>query len=552
MKLNEILRFITIQKTFIRYGLDEIVCSANTSPWIKILFYTFPWNWLKRNHQPRGERLRLMLEQLGPIFIKFGQVLSTRHDLLPADILLELSKLQDKVPPFPGKDAKRIIESALGKKIEALFTEFDEQCLASASIAQVHAAKLKEDGREIIIKVVRPEIEKIIRRDIGLMYFFAEKLEHYTEHGKYLSLINVVAEFEKTLLAELDMMREAANASQLRRNFLDSDKLYIPEIFWDLTRKNVMSMERISGIPVDDIEALKAAGIDLKWLAKSGIEIFFTEVLRDSFFHADMHPGNIFVSRPNTEKAARIVLVDFGIMSSLSEFDQRYLAENFMAFLNRDYQRVAKLHLESGWVPADTRLDELEFAIRTVCEPLFDRSLQEISFGTLLLCLFQTAKKFNVEIIPQLLLLQKTLVNIEGLGRKLYPELDIWETARPMFEHWMKNRLGVRGLAKGLKENLPRWLDRLPGLPNKTLDIIERYHGSDPQVSISELDSIRAEIKRGHQKTTCTTIGSALIICAAVIFSLDGSSAVTIADLSLLTWALSGTGILLLIFSMAK
>ncbi|MCH9048381.1 MAG: ubiquinone biosynthesis regulatory protein kinase UbiB [Proteobacteria bacterium] len=553
MKLGEISRLITIQKTLIRYGLDEIVLASSGSRPVRILFYLFPWNWFGRKRGPRAERLRCALEDLGPIFIKLGQILSTRRDFLPEDISQEFSKLQDKVPPFPGKEARRIIEDAFDKKIDEIFLEFDETPLASASIAQVHAAKMK-DGREMIIKVVRPDVEEIIRRDLGLMYFLADKVERYTEDGRRLGPVNVIAEFEKTLLGELDLMREAANASQLRRNFADSDKLYVPEVCWDLTHKNVMVMERISGIAVNDIESLKAAGVDLKWLAEAGIEIFFTEVLRDSFFHADMHPGNIFVSRPEPGKPAKIMLVDFGIMSSLSEFDQRYLAENFMAFLDRDYQRVAELHVESGWVPAGTRIDEFEFAIRTVCEPLFDRSLTEISFGTMLLRLFQTARQFGMVIMPQLLLLQKTLVNIEGLGRQLYPELDIWKTARPLFEYWMHDRLGVRGLAKGLKENLPRWLDRLPDLPNKTIDIIERLRDGKIQVELKapELEKIRTEIRQSNKRSVLATIGSAFIICAAVIFGLDGYSPAMVGGVPYLTWLFGGVGLLLLLFSMSE
>ncbi|MCH8078215.1 MAG: ubiquinone biosynthesis regulatory protein kinase UbiB [Proteobacteria bacterium] len=553
MKLGEISRLITIQKTLIHYGLDEIVLASSGSRTVRILFYLFPWNWFGRKRGPRAERLRCALEDLGPIFIKLGQILSTRRDFLPEDIAQEFSKLQDKVPPFPGKEARRIIEDAFEKKIDEIFLEFDETPLASASIAQVHAAKMK-DGREMIIKVVRPDVEEIIRRDLGLMYFLADKVERYTEDGRRLGPVNVIAEFEKTLLGELDLMREAANASQLRRNFADSDKLYIPEVCWDLTHKNVMVMERISGIAVNDIESLKAAGVDLKWLAEAGIEIFFTEVLRDSFFHADMHPGNIFVSRPEPGKPAKIMLVDFGIMSSLSEFDQRYLAENFMAFLDRDYQRVAELHVESGWVPAGTRIDEFEFAIRTVCEPLFDRSLTEISFGTMLLRLFQTARQFGMVIMPQLLLLQKTLVNIEGLGRQLYPELDIWKTARPLFEYWMHDRLGVRGLAKGLKENLPRWLDRLPDLPNKAIDIIERLRDGKIQMELKapELEKIRTEIRQSNKRSVLATIGSAFIICAAVIFGLDGYSPAMVGGVPYLTWLFGGVGLLLLLFSMSE
>lgn len=553
MKLGEISRLISIQRILVRHGLDEIAFASNVSRTMRILFYIFPWNWFERKQASRGERIRCAMEELGPIFIKFGQILSTRRDFLPEDILQEISKLQDNVPPFPSQVARDIIEDAFGNKIEDIFLEFDDTPLASASIAQVHAATMK-NGRKMIVKVVRPDIEKVIRRDLGLMYFLAEKAERYTEDGRRFGPVNVIAEFEKTLLAELDLMREAANASQLRRNFADLDKLYVPEVDWKLTHKNVMVMERISGIPVNDIESLKAAGVDLKLLAKTGVEIFFTEVLRDSFFHADMHPGNIFVSPPEPGKPARIMVVDFGIMSSLSEFDQRYLAENFMAFLDRDYRRVAELHIGSGWIPAGTRVDEFEFAIRTVCEPLFDRSLSEISFGTLLLRLFQTARQFDMVILPQLLLLQKTLVNIEGLGRHLYPELDIWKTARPLFEHWMHTRLGVRGLAKGLKDNLPRWLDRLPDLPNKTIDIIERLRDGKIQMELkaTELEKIRAEIRQGNQRTVLATVGSAFIICATVIFGLDGFSPAMIAGAPYLTWLLGGMGVGVLVFSIGN
>jgi ubiquinone biosynthesis protein len=553
MKPGELKRLITIQKVLSQHGLDEIAFASGVSRATKILFYIFPWNWFGRKQGPRGERLRCALEELGPIFIKFGQLLSTRRDFLPEDISREFLKLQDNVPPFPSKEARRIIEDAFEGKIEDIFQEFNDTPLASASIAQVHAAKMK-DGREMIVKVVRPDIEEVIRRDLGLMYFLAKKAERYTEDGRRLGPVNVIAEFEKTLLAELDLMREAANASQLRRNFADSDMLYVPEVDWELTHKNVMVMERISGIPVNDFEELKAAGVDLKWLAEAGVEVFFTEVLRDSFFHADMHPGNIFVSRPQPGKPAKIMVVDFGIMSSLSEFDQRYLAENFLAFLDRDYRKVAELHVESGWVPAGTRVDEFEFAIRTVCEPLFDRPLREISFGTMLLRLFQTARQFDMVILPQLLLLQKTLVNIEGLGRQLYPELDIWNTARPLFEYWMHERLGVRGLAKGLKDNLPRWLDRLPDLPNKTIDIIERLRDGKIQVELkaSELEKIRKEIKRSNQRTVLATVGSAFVICAAVIFGLDGFSPAMIGGVPYLTWLFGGIGLGLLVFSLGE
>ena len=551
MAFGEILRLLTIQRIIIRYGLDEVAFAARIARPMHLILYLFPWNWFRKKRISRAVRLRRAFEDLGPIFIKLGQLLSTRRDFLPDDIVQEFAKLQDNVLPFPGEQARLIIEQAFHEKIGEIFDQFNEQPLASASIAQVHAATLK-DGRKIIVKVVRPNIEKIIKRDLGLMFFIAEKIEYYSEEARRLGAVNVVFEFKKTLMGELDMMREAANASQLRRNFSDSNMLYVPEVIWDLTCKNVMVMERVTGIPVSNVEQLKNAGIDLKWLAEAGVEVFFTEVLRDCFFHADMHPGNIFVLKATDDNAAKIIFVDFGIMSSLNNFDQRYLAENFMAFLNRDYQRIARLHVESGWVPSTTRVDEFEAAIRTVCEPLFDRSLHSIQFSTLLLRLFQTARQFDMEIMPQLLLLQKTLVNIEGIGRQLYPELDIWETARPLFEHWVQNRIGIRGLTKSLRQNLPRWLDRIPELPNKTIDIVEYLHAGKMKMELksSEFEKIRRELRQNSQRTILAIIGSSFIVSAAVIFGLDGFAPAMLAGMPYLTWLLGGLGTGLLLSSL--
>jgi 2-polyprenylphenol 6-hydroxylase len=549
---GELLRLLTIQRILIRHGLDEIIFATHLLRPLRFLFNLLPWNWFgKRNLEPRARRLRMALEDLGPVFVKLGQLLSTRRDMLPEDIADEFAKLQDSVPPFAGEEARRIIEKEFDKPINEIFLEFNEIPLASASVAQVHAATLK-DGRKMIVKVVRPGIEKIIKRDLGLMYFLARQAERYSADGRSLRPTNVVSELQKTLMNELDLLREAANASQLRRNFQDSNTLYVPQVDWSLTRERVMVMERISGIPVSDIAGLRAAEVDFKWLAESGVEIFFTQVFRDSFFHADMHPGNIFVKQSGPGQTPRIMLVDFGIMSSLSEFDQRYLAGNFLAFLDRDYQRVAELHVESGWVPQGTRVDEFEFAIRTVCEPLFDRALHEISFGALLLRLFQTARRFGMEILPQLLLLQKTLVNIEGVGRQLYPELDIWKTARPLMERWMSDRVGLRGLVKGAKENLPRWLDRLPELPNKTIDLIERMRDGRIQVrsKFEEIEHLRREIREGSQRTVLAIIGSALILSAAVIYGLDGYAPVMFGGAPWLTWVFGSIGLGLLVFSL--
>jgi len=548
---GQIVRLLYIQRVLIRYGLDEIVFSFNLFRRVRFLQYLLPWNWINRSRAPRAERLRRVLEELGPIYVKFGQLLSTRRDMLPDDVALEFTKLQDNVTPFPGEVAKKIIEVSLNKKIENVFQGFDEHPLASASIAQVHTATLK-DGREMIVKVVRPGIEKNIRRDLGLMHIIAGMAEGYSGQIQRLKPTDVVKEFERTLLDELDLMREAANASQLRRNFAGSDLLYVPQVEWQYTGRNVMVMERITGIPVGDIQALRNAGIDLKWLAESGVEIFFTQVFRDSYFHADMHPGNIFVKPGEGGTAPRIMVVDFGIMSSLSEFDKRYLADNFLAFLNKDYQKVAELHVQSGWVPAGTRVDEFEFAIRTVCEPLFDRPIGEISFGTLLLRLFQTARRFNMEIMPQLLLLQKTLVNIEGLGRDLYPELNIWNTARPLLERWMGERVGIRGLIRGARENIPYWLDRLPGFPTKVIDLVERL--SDGRLQFEwkqdELEKIRQELDENNRRNILAIIGATLLIGCFILMGL--STAPEVDNTGILAWVLGISGGIILFFSLHR
>jgi ubiquinone biosynthesis protein len=410
---------------------------------VRFLLYLAPWNWFRRYPDPPGVRIRRALEDLGPIFVKFGQILSTRKDLLPDDIASELTRLQDRVPPFPGALARQVVERAYGCPLEQVFQRFEETPLASASIAQVHTATLM-DGTDVVVKVVRPGIEKVIRRDVSLLLYIAELAERYWREGRRLRPCEVVAEFQKTLYDELDLLREAANASQLRRNFSTSMLLYVPEVYWPHCQRNVMVMERIYGTPIGNIEELRRQGVDFKQLAERGVEIFFTQVFRDNFFHADMHPGNIFVGADH-----RYIAVDFGIMGTLSPVDQHYLAENFLAFFHRDYRRVAELHVESEWVPAGTRVDEFEAAIRTVCEPIFERPLKDISFGHLLLRLFQTARRFNMEVQPQLVLLQKTLLNIEGLGRQLYPELDLWQTAKPFLERWMSEQVGPgRGAAR--------------------------------------------------------------------------------------------------------
>jgi ubiquinone biosynthesis protein len=460
--ISSTLRLLFIQITFLRWGLDEWIYQLPGLHFLRFLRYINPWYWRNR-HQPRGERLRLALISLGPIFVKFGQSLSTRRDFIPEDIADKLATLQDRVPPFPTDQACRIVEASLGKSIKDLFSCFQLQPLASASIAQVHSARLPNQN-EVIVKIIRPNIEKQIIRDIDLLYLIATWMECLSKQAARLKPKAVVAEFKRSLLDELDLMREAASAEQLRRNFLHSDLLYIPKVYWPYTRNNVLVMERIYGIPISDVPNLKKRGIDLKKLAQRGVEIFFTQVFRDCFFHADMHPGNIFVS-PTPIDPPKYLGVDFGIMGTLTPKDQRYLAENLLAFFKRDYRSVAQLHIESGWVPPQTRVDEFEAAIRTVCEPVFAKPLKEISFGQLILKLFQTASRFNMEIQPQLVLLQKTLFNIEGLGRQLYPDLDLWSTAHPFLEKWLRQQLGVRALLRKCIAYAPYWAEKLPEVP---------------------------------------------------------------------------------------
>lgn len=441
----------------IQFGLDEFATGNRPLRFIKglirIIFF------FRKFSQPRGERLRLALEKLGPIFVKFGQVLSTRRDLIPPDLADELALLQDQVEPFAYEQVSTILESSYDGAPQEVFQHIDTQPVASASVAQVHFGILV-GGREVAIKVLRPNIEKIIKRDLALLGFFAFVLERILPDGRRLKPREVVGEFEKHLRDELDLMREAANASQLRRNFLNSPLLVVPEIFWDYCRSNVMVMERMTGIPVGKIDRLQEKGIDLEKLAASGVEIFFTQVFRDGFFHADMHPGNILVGN-----GGRYVALDFGIMGTLSEIDKNYLAQNFLAFFRRDYRGVAQAHVDAGWVPKNTRIDEFESTIRAICEPIFDKPLKDISFGRLLLSLFQAARRFNVEIQPQLVMLQKTLLNVEGLGRQLDPNLDLWKTAKPYLENWMKDQIGLKGLIKNIKREAPFWASMLPRLP---------------------------------------------------------------------------------------
>lgn len=469
--IKQLLRLIHIQFILARNGLDNVIVSLHLFAPLRFIVYLNPWNWFRRTPMSRGEALRKTLEELGPIFIKFGQALSTRPDILPEDIAKELSKLQDKVPPFESEQALAIIEKAYGKPVSEVFAQFDPYALASASMAQVHAATLPS-GEDVVVKILRPNMRRIIEQDLRIMHTFARLADKYWPEGKRLKPKEIVTEFEHTLLDELDLQREAANATQLRRNFNQSPLLYIPEIYWDYSHADVLVMERIHGIPVTDIERLKDHNIDIKKLAEHGVAIFFTQVFRDCFFHADMHPGNIFVSYKNP-KNPQYICVDFGIIGTLNDSDKRYLADNLLAFFNRDYRRVAQLHIESGWVARDTRAEEFESAIRTVCEPIFEKPLKDISFAQVVLRLFQVARRFHMEVQPQLILLQKTLFAIEGLGRQLYPDLDLWATAKPFLEDWVREQIGPKAFFNQLKQNIPFFAEQLPSMPKLIFDVLQ-------------------------------------------------------------------------------
>lgn len=514
---RQLLRLIHINIVLAKHGLDEIIFATHLFRPFRFVLYFAPWTWFRRREVPRGVRIRQALEDLGPIFVKFGQMLSTRRDLLPGDIADELAKLQDQVPPFPGDRAGAIIEKSLGDSLQNLFVHFDATPLASASIAQVHAARLRNDY-EVVVKVLRPGVERQIRRDVEILYLVARLAERYWPDGRRLQPVAVVREYEKTILDELDLLREAANAAQLRRNFEKSDLLYVPDIHWPLSRRNVMVMERIGGIPISNIVRLREHGVNLKRLSERGVEIFFTQVFKHNFFHADMHPGNIFVDSRNPE-FPRYVAVDFGIVGTLSPSDQYYLAANFVAFFNRDYRKVAELHVESGWVPEGTRVDEFESAIRTVCEPIFNRPLKDISFGQLLLRLFQTARRFNMEVQPQLVLLQKTLLNIEGLGRELYPDLDLWQTAKPFLENWMAEQLGPRAALKKLRHDWPQISETLQELPQLALDVLRKARDGKlkSQWENPQLDALRKTLRANRRHAYAAAGGASLVITGGLL-----------------------------------
>ena len=519
--MGNLRRLVAINFALARFGLDEVILSLHFMRPLYLLGLINPFNWFRNNDLSQAERLRLCIEHLGPIFIKFGQMMSTRRDLFGDDITNELEKLLDRVPPFPRADACAIVEKQLGMPIEKAFRQFDETELASASIAQVYGAEL-HSGEAVIVKIVRPGIENEIRRDIEVLYLLARLADRYWHEADRVKPIAIVREFEATILNELDLMREAANASELKRNFEGSKDLYVPTVYWDYCRSRVMVTERIHGIPVSNIARLKEQGINFEALSRKGVEIFFTQVFEHNYFHADMHPGNIFVA-PEPTDDPQYIAVDFGIMGSLSTSDQRYLAENFVAFFNRDYRRVAELHIASGWVDSDTRIEEFEAAIRAVCEPIFQRPLAEISFGMLLLRLFQTARSFNMEIQPQLLLLEKTFLHVEGIGRQLYPELNLWDTAKPFLERWLSEQLGAQALIKGLKRNLPYIAERLPDLPELAFKALDRLANDQLQVQLrsAQLDELRREIQLANRRSIRAVIGGSFVISASIILGLD-------------------------------
>jgi ubiquinone biosynthesis protein len=519
--LRQFARLLKISAILSRYRLDEFLEATHLYRPMRLLRVIAPWGRRGVADKPRGERLRLALQEMGPIYVKFGQIISTRRDLVATDIANELALLQDQVPPFPGAEARAIVERALKQPVGELFATFDLEPLASASIAQVHTATLP-DGREVVVKVVRPDIRAQIRRDIDLLMTVAALAEKYWEAGPRVRPTQFVREFETFVFDELDMTREAANASALRHNFEGSDDLYIPEIFWEYTKEAVLVMERIHGIPISDIDGLRAAGVDLEKLAKTGIRVFYTQVFRDNLFHADMHPGNIFVDASDPANPSFIAL-DFGIVASLTQKDLYYISENFLALFNRDYYRVAYLHWEAGWVPPDTRLEELEASVRAVGEPNFARSLNQISFGELMLRLFQVAYRFKLNIQPQLIMLQKTLLNIEGLGRDLYPELDVLATSKPELERILREKHGLDRAARDLRERLPGWLSKAPEMPGLLHDYLKQasegrlVHRIDPR----DLEQLRRQESDASRRSVQATSGGALFFSGALLTGLQ-------------------------------
>jgi len=542
------LRLLAIQRVLIRYGLDRLP-AATARLWLfNFLLLFHPGRWLNRSTRklPRGERIRRALEELGPVFVKHGQILSTRRDLLPDDIADELVRLQDRVPPFASPLARRVIESELGDLIDNLFVAFSDDALASASVAQVHAAQL-QSGERVIVKVLRPDIEHVIRRDLALMYAIAAMVEKYWIDGPRLRPREIVSEFERIIFDELDLVREAANGAQMRRNFEGSQELYIPRIHWEYTRSRVLVMERIEGIRVSEVAELHVRNVDMNLLAERAISIFFTQLFRDNFFHADMHPGNIFVDARNPD-SPRYIAVDFGIVGTLTREDRHYLAENFLAFFNRDYHRVAQLHVDSGWVPGGTRVEDFESAIRTVCEPIFEKPLAEISFGQVLLRLFQTARRFNMAVQPQLVLLQKTLLNVEGLGRQLYPELDLWKTAKPFMERWVGEQKSPLALLRRLGEQSPEWASALPQMPLLLHSVLKKQAEAETESATrqAQIDQLRAQLQINGRRNGRAILGAAFLLSAVLTYALDGYQPLVVAGAPIISWAMGGIGLLII------
>ncbi|SFX33512.1 ubiquinone biosynthesis regulatory protein kinase UbiB [Marinospirillum alkaliphilum] len=543
--MGRFYRALRITWVVVRYRLDTLIPQERL-PWLLVLLLRLnPMRLIPVGRYTRGERLRLTLEELGPIFIKFGQMLSTRRDLLPSDVADELKKLQDQVPPFPAELARKTIEHSLRMPVAEAFAEFGAEPLASASVAQVHTARL-HTGEEVVVKVIRPGIKQVIRKDIQLLYMLARLTLKLVPDAQRLHPVEVVADYEVSLMDELDLQKEAASTSQLKRNFQNSPLLYVPAIHWSFTRRNLMVQERIYGVPVAEVETLKARGVNMKKLAERGVEIFFTQVFRDNFFHADMHPGNIFVDTSLPE-SPRYIAIDCGIVGSLSMEDQNYLARNLLAFFEQDYYEVARLHIESGWVGEGTRANEFAAAIRAVCEPIFEKPLKDISFGQVLLGLFQTARRFNMEVQPQLVLLQKTLLNIEGLGRQLYPDLDLWTTAKPFLENWMKQRVGPRGILLKAKEKLPDWLEQIPELPQLAHEGLSQFRNwqQDHLEQRRLLRDMRDEMIAGRRRNGQLLLAVLLLLMALV--SGVGEQLLPLLQGDWQPWVLGGIGLLLLL-----
>ena len=542
--MSRLRRLGKIVRVCCRYRLDTLIDTDALPRRHAWLLRLAPWRLIAAGPRSRGERLRLALQALGPISIKFGQLLSTRRDLLPTDIADELAKLQDEVAPFAPARARAIIEQALAAPVAELFVSFDEEPLASASVAQVHAATL-HSGQQVVVKVLRPGIEAVIRQDIALLFTLARLLARYSADGRRLHPVEVVSDYQTTILDELDLRREAANTSQLRRNFAAGTRVYVPEVFWDYSRRNIFVMERIHGIPVTDLATLKARGTDLKLLAERGVEIFFTQVFRDSFFHADMHPGNIFVADGDPADP-HYIAIDCAIIGSLSDFDQYYLARNLLAIFRRDYRACAQLHLECGWVPPGTPPHEFEAALRAVCEPVFEKPIGEISFAQLLINLFQTARRFDMELQPSLVLLQKTLLNIEGLGRQIYPQLDLWDTALPFLEEWIQARYSPQGIAGRLRDKLPSWLEQLPQLPDALLGHAQQARQLDSiaQRQQRQLDKLQRQLRSARAQRKRLLLS--LLLCSSAVVIALPDSLTRLAQAPPLSWGLLALGLYLL------